>query len=85
MNSPLVFLGEFRTTSGASQVAQVVKNLLASAGDTRDICSTRGSGRSPGGEHGSLPQCSCLENRMVRGAWRATVRGAAKSWPQLSD
>ena len=36
------------------------------------------SGRSPGGGHGN-PFCySCLENPMDRGAWRATVHGAAK-------
>ena len=30
-----------------------------------------GSGRSPGGGHGTPLQCSCLENPMDRGAWRA--------------
>ena len=34
-----------------------------------------GLGRSPGGGHGDPPQCSCLENRVDRGAWRATVHG----------
>ena len=29
--------------------------------------------------------CSCLENPMDRGAWRATVSGVAKSWTWLSD
>ena len=29
-------------------------------------------------------QHSCLENSKDRGAWRATVHGVAKSWPQLS-
>ena len=28
-----------------------------------------------GGGHGHPPQCSCLENPMDRGAWRARVRG----------
>ena len=32
-----------------------------------------GSGRSPGGGHGTPLQYSCLENPMERGAWRATV------------
>ena len=41
--------------------------------------------RSPGGGNGNLPQYSCLENSMARGAWRATVHGVAKSWTQLSD
>ena len=37
-----------------------------------------GSGRSPGGGNGNPLQCSCLENPMDRGAWRATVYGVAK-------
>ena len=28
--------------------------------------------------------CSCLENRMDRGAWWATVHEVSKSWTQLS-
>ena len=35
--------------------------------------------RSPGGGHGNPLQCSCLENPMDRGAWRATGHGVAKS------
>ena len=38
-----------------------------------------GLGRSPGGGHGNLLQYSCLENPMDRGAWQATVHGAAES------
>ena len=40
----------------------VVKNLPASAGDTRDSGSTLGSGRPPGGGHSNTLQYSCLEN-----------------------
>ena len=36
-----------------TQVALVVKNLPANAGDIRDMGSIPGSGRSPGGEHGN--------------------------------
>ena len=36
-----------------AQVAQVVKNPTASAGDIRDMGSISGSGRSPGGSHGN--------------------------------
>ena len=43
----------------ASQVALVVKNLPANAGDAGLI---PGSGRSPGGGHGNPLQYSCLEN-----------------------
>ena len=56
----------------ASQVAPVVKNLLANAGDVRDVGSIPGSGTSPGEGHGNPLQCSCLENPMDRGAWQAT-------------
>ena len=34
-----------------------------------------GSGRSPGEGNGNPFQCSCLENPMDGGAWRATVQG----------
>ena len=59
----------------ASQVVLVVKNLLANAGNVRDTGSIPGSGRSPGGEHGSPLQYSWLENLMNRRAWWATVHG----------
>ena len=59
----------------AFQMAQVVKNPLATAGDARDKCSIPGSGRSPGGGYGNLLQYSCWENCMDRGAWQATVYG----------
>ena len=39
----------------------MVKNLLANAGDIRDIGSIPGSGRSTGGGHGNPFQHSCLE------------------------
>ena len=59
----------------ASQVAQVVKNPPATAGDVGSI---PGSGRSPGGENGNSLQYSYLENSTDRGAWRATVHGGHK-------
>ena len=39
--------------NGASQVALVVKNPFANAGDIRDAGLISGSGRSPGGRHGN--------------------------------
>ena len=57
----------------------MVKNLPASAGDVRDTGSIPGSGKYPGGGHGSFLQYPCLENPMDRGAWWATVHGVAKS------
>ena len=58
------------------------KEAACSAGDLGLI---PGSGRSPGGGHGNPLQYSGLENSMDRGAWRAIVHRAAKSWTQLSD
>ena len=50
-----------------------------------DLGSIPGSGRSPGKGHCNQLQYSCLENPKDRGAWRATVRGVAKSQTQMSD
>ena len=61
-----------------SQVALVVKNLLASAGDARDSGLILGSGRSPGVGNGNTLQFSCLENPVDREAWWAAVHGVAK-------
>ena len=61
-------------SAGAFQVALVVKNLPANAGDLRDMDSIPGSGRCPGGGHGDLLQCSCLENSMDREAWQVKVQ-----------
>ena len=67
------------------QVAPVVKNLPANAGDVRDSISTPGLGRSPGGGHGNPLQYSCLENFADRGAWQAAVHGVTKSQAPLSN
>ena len=64
---------------GASQVAAVVKNPPANAGDVKDLGSIPGSGRSPGGGHGNPLQYSCLENPIDRGAWQSTVHKVARS------
>ena len=53
----------------ASQVALVVENLPASAGDIRDAGLIPGLGRSTGEGHGNPLQYSSLENPMDRGAW----------------
>ena len=53
----------------------MVKNLPANAGDSDSI---PGSGRSPGEGNGNPLRYSCLENPTNRGAWWATVHGAAK-------
>ena len=67
----------------ASQVALVVMNPSANAGDIRDAGLIPRSGRSPGGGDGNPLQNSCLEKPMDRGAWRATGHRVAKSWTRL--
>jgi len=62
-----------------AEVALVVKNLPANAGDVRDAGLTPGSGRSPGGGNGYPLQYFCLKNPMDRGDWRVTVHRVAKS------
>ena len=61
------------------QVALVVKNLPASAGDMRDAGSIPVSGRSPAGEYGNSLQYSYLENPIDRGGWWAIVHWITKS------
>ena len=67
----------------AFKVALVVKNSHANAGDIRDTSSIPGSWRSPGGGRENPLQCSCLENPMDRGAWRAIVHRVTQSQTQL--
>ena len=52
------------------------KESTCNAGDPSLI---PGSGRSPREGNGSPFQCSCLENPMDGGAWRATVHGVTES------
>ena len=66
-----------------SKVVPVVKNPPANTGDIRNMGSTPGLGRSPGGGHGNSLQYSCLENPIDRGAWQATVLRVAQSQTQL--
>ena len=58
-----------------------VKNLPASAGDTRDLGLIPVLGRSSEGGNGTTLQYSCLGNPMDRGARWATVHGV----PEVSD
>ena len=61
----------------------VVKNLPANAGASRDMGSTPGSGRSPGGENGNQPTPVFLpeysKNDMDRRAHQTTVYRITKS------
>ena len=79
LRHPDVVFGGQSGESQTSQVALVVKNLPANAGDVRDAGSIPGSGRSPGGGRGNPLQYTNLDNPVDRGAWRATVHGVTKS------
>ena len=70
---------------GASQVALVVKNPPAKAGNVRRVGLIPVSGSSPGGGHSNPFQYSCLESPMVRGAWWATVYRVVKSRTRLKQ
>ena len=63
----------------------MVKNLPASATDSRDAGSIPGLGRSLGEGNGNPLQYSCLDNPMDGGAWWATVHWVVKSRTRLSD
>ena len=68
---------------GFFHVGLRAKNPAANAGDIRYMGSIPGSGRSPGGGHGSPLQYSFLKSPMDRGAWRATVHRVTKSQTQM--
>ena len=52
--------------------------MTQNSGNTGDIDSFPGSGRSPGKENGYPLQYSCLENPIDRGAWWATASGSQR-------
>ena len=62
----------------------VGKEPTCYAGDTGDVGSIPGSGRSPGGGNGNPLQSSCLDKPMDRECWWATVHRVAKSQTGLS-
>ena len=59
-------------------MAQLVKNLPANAGDSRDVGSIPGSGKSPGEVNDNPLQYSYLKNSMDRDAWLPTFHGVTK-------
>ena len=63
----------------------MVQNLPANAGDTGDMGSVPGLGRSPEGGNGNPLQYSCLKNSMDKGAWLATVHGLTQNQTQVKQ
>ena len=76
--STLAGLEGFHDDSGGKESA-------CNAGNSEDVGSAPGSGRSPGEGNGNPLQYSCLGNPMDRGAWRAIVCGVVKGQTLLSD
>ena len=60
-------------------MALVVKNLCANAGDIRDAGSIPGLERSPGRWHGNPLQDFAWRTNIERGAWQAIVQRLTKS------
>ena len=86
-SSSLIFSQGCRVIFRDYQKGLVVKNLLANAGDRKDVGLIPRLGISPGGGHGNPLQFSCLDMAgkilripMDRGAWCAMV---SKSRTQL--
>ena len=77
-----LFCGDYHCSTPESSIRLyiVVKNMLANAGDARDVGSIPGLGRSPGVGNGNQLQYSSLRNAMDRGAWHAAMHGVAKNW-----
>ena len=69
----------------ASWMTLVLKNPPANEGDTRDVGSIPGSGRSPAKGNDNPLQYPCLENPMGRGAWWTTAHRATKSRTRLNN
>ena len=69
----LIFKAELKNVnfSGNTLIASDYNqgNYLLGLGDTGDVGSVNGWGRSPGVGNGNLLQYSCLKNPMERGAW----------------
>ena len=63
----------------ASQVALMVKNLLANAGDLRDTGSLLGLGRSPGERNGNPLQYSCLRTPLTKDLEDGSSQGSKES------
>ena len=84
--TPVQFLGMGRSGGEEKGLPTLVFLIFPSGSDGKesacnvgDLSLIPGLGRFPGEGNGNPLQYSCLENSVVRGAWRATVHGIAKS------
>ena len=77
--------GNVKWCSPCGRQFGAVASTVESACSAGEAGSIPGSGRSPGNRNGNPLQYPCLENSMVRGAWRATAHGVAKGRTQLNN
>ena len=63
----------------------MVKNPPANAGDSGDMASVPGFGKSSGGGNDNPFQYSHLSNPIDRGVCWATIHGVTMNWTQLSN
>ena len=61
----------------------MVRNSPTNEGDIRDMGSSPGLERSPGGGQDNLLQYSFLDNLMDRGAWQSMVQRVTKNQTEL--
>ena len=73
------FQGKFWERQWVFPDGSAGEESICHVGDTGDMGSIPGSGRSPGGGNGNPLQYSGLKNPMNGGAWRATVQQFAES------
>ena len=78
-------IGVSASTSVLPMNTQDWLDLLAVQGTLKSLLHIPGSGRTSGEGNDNPLQCSCLENPMCRGAWRATVHWVTKSQTQLNN
>ena len=84
MSGPLLSHEKEGNSVVCNNMALVLKNLPASAGNVKYVDSIPGSGRSPGGEQGNPLHYSRLENPISRGAWWATIHSPTL-WTRLKQ
>ena len=78
-------MNELTDSARVSQVALVVRNLSANAGNIRDLDLVYRLGRSPGGVNGNPLQYSFLKNPMDRVSCQDRVLEISKSWTQVKQ
>ena len=87
-------LSKFQTTSYHSPTLNLLKGFPRSsagkesawgAGDTGDVGSIPGSGRSPGEGHGNLLQYSCLKQPHGQRSWEGYIQRVTKSQTWMND